>query len=68
MSRDTAPLHLLFHEKGWTPGWATIGIGDGGDEIGMGALLQEIIASDMSNGHLIAAPPCDYPIVAGVSN
>jgi len=69
MSRETAPLHLLFHEAGWDRRWTTIGIGDGGNEIGMGSLPAEIIAADIANGPLIASQtPCDYVIVAGVSN
>ena len=69
MSRETAPLHLLFHEIGWDRRWTTIGIGDGGNEIGMGSLPAEIIAKDIPNGPLIAAQtPSDYLIVAGVSN
>ncbi len=47
----------------------TIGIGDGGNEIGMGKITAEVIVSNVSNG---AAVHCqtvtDYLIVAGVSN
>ena len=69
MSRETAPLHLLFHEEGWQRPWTTIGIGDGGNEIGMGSLPPEIVESDIPNGHVIAAQtPSDHLIVAGVSN
>lgn len=69
MSRETAPLHLLFHEAGWARPWATIGIGDGGNEIGMGSLPIEIVNEDIPNGPLIAAQtPSDHLIVAGVSN
>jgi D-glutamate cyclase len=69
MSRETAPLHLLFIEPGWKPPWVTIGIGDGGNEIGMGLLPKEIVEQDIPNGSLIAgATPTDHLIVAGVSN
>ena len=69
MSRETAPLHLLFHEAGWDRPWTTIGIGDGGNEIGMGSLPVEIVNEDIPNGPLIAAQtPSDHLIVAGVSN
>ncbi|QCI63973.1 glutamate cyclase domain-containing protein [Phreatobacter stygius] len=69
MSRETAPLHLLFHEAGWQRPWTTIGIGDGGNEIGMGSLPSEIVKDDIPNGPLIAAQtPSDHLIVAGVSN
>ncbi len=65
----TAPLHLLFEEEGWACPWITIGIGDGGNEIGMGCLPQSIIDEDIPNGKLIAATTsADHLIVAGVSN
>lgn len=68
MSRQTAPLHLLFNESGWERPWVTIGIGDGGNEIGMGSLPQEIIDKDIPNGAVIASTtPTDHLIVAGVS-
>lgn len=69
MSRESAPLHLLFQDAGWSPPWTTIGIGDGGNEIGMGVLPSELVAHDIPNGSLIAATtPADFLIVAGVSN
>jgi len=69
MSRETAPLHLLFQDTGWSPPWTTVGIGDGGNEIGMGVLPSEVIARYIPNGSLIAATtPADFLIVAGVSN
>ncbi len=68
MSRETAPLHLLFDAKAKVP-WYTIGIGDGGNEIGMGSLPKEIIETQIPNGQLIAATTAvDSLIVAGVSN
>lgn len=69
MSRETAPLHLLFQDGSWSPPWTTIGIGDGGNEIGMGVLPGELVARDIPNGSLVAATtPADFLIVAGVSN
>jgi vacuolar-type H+-ATPase subunit F/Vma7 len=69
MSRETAPLHLLFEDPAFARPWTTIGIGDGGNEIGMGSLPADIVASDIPNGEVIAAQtPCDHLIVAGVSN
>ena len=68
MSADTAPLHLLFEEEGWQRPWVTIGIGDGGNEIGMGALPRDIVSKDIPNGELVAAATStDHLIVAGVS-
>ena len=69
MSRETAPLHLLFSAPAAKRRWYTIGIGDGGNEIGMGSLPKEIIESGIPNGEVIAATtPVDSLIVAGVSN
>ena len=69
MTAETAPLDLLFEAPGWTAPWTTIGIGDGGNEIGMGSLPAEIVANDIPNGALIAAKTkVDHLIVAGVSN
>ncbi|TAN25122.1 MAG: DUF4392 domain-containing protein [Castellaniella sp.] len=69
ISNDTAPLDLLFEEDGWKRPWVTIGIGDGGNEIGMGNLPAAIVKSDIPNGELIAArTKADHLVVAGVSN
>ncbi len=62
----TRPAHQLF---GWCPGPATIGIGDGGNEIGMGKIGWDTIRRNIPNGGLIACSVrTDYLIVAGVSN
>lgn len=62
----TAPLHLLFNNDG---GRTTIGIGDGGNELGMGSVPRDIIRSSIRNGGKIACQvPCDHLIVCGVSN
>jgi hypothetical protein len=69
MTEDTAPLHLLFDDVAWERPWVTIGIGDGGNEIGMSKLPEDIVRDDIPNGSLIAATtPADHLIVAGVSN
>jgi len=61
----TAPLHLLFeYEK-----IISIGIGDGGNELGMGNIPREVIARNVRHGEEIACRiKCDYLIVCGVSN
>lgn len=47
----------------------TIGIGDGGNEIGMGKIPHDIVARTIPNGDLIhCRVPTDHLIVAGVSN
>lgn len=61
----TAPLHLLFEDEKII----TVGIGDGGNELGMGNIPREIIASSIRHGEEIACRiKCDYLIVCGVSN
>lgn len=60
------PGHLLFEDNIEFP---TIGIGDGGNEIGMGKLPRDVIERNIPNGATIACRvPCDHLIVAGVSN
>src|SRR5207237_6442479 len=61
----TAPLDDLFTAAPW----ARIGVGDGGNEIGMGKLPTGLIARTVPNGERIACiTPCDHLVVAGVSN
>ncbi|HKA08165.1 MAG TPA: glutamate cyclase domain-containing protein [Gemmataceae bacterium] len=62
----TAPAHLLF-ERPRT--YTTIGIGDGGNEIGMGKVPYPTICKNIPNGELTACRTAtDHLIVAGVSN
>lgn len=69
ISDDTAALDYLFADADWTAPWKTIGIGDGGNEIGMGLLPKDIVERDIPNGPLIAARTgADYLIVSGVAN
>jgi hypothetical protein len=49
--------------------WSTIAIGDGGNEIGMGALPDGLIADHVANGATIGCvTPADHLVVAGVSH
>lgn len=61
----TAPLDELF-----TAGpWETIAVGDGGNEIGMGALPRTLIAAHVEHGATIACvTAAQHLIVAGVSH
>jgi hypothetical protein len=69
ISNDTAPLDYLFEDEGWSAPWVSIGIGDGGNEIGMGVLPKDIVEKDIPNGSLVAARTgADHLIVAGVAN
>jgi hypothetical protein len=68
---STAPLHRLFELAHERQSVKTIGIGDGGNEIGMGSIpwqeLRQRLTSDAA-----ARIPCriatDWTILAGVSN
>ena len=65
ISPHTAPLDHLFTGGDWT----RIGMGDGGNEVGMGSIPREVIAANVENGETVACiTPCDHLIVLGVSN
>jgi hypothetical protein len=65
----TGPAHLLFEAAARRPGLVTIGIGDGGNEIGMGKLPREVLARNIPRADRIGCRvPTDHLIVAGVSN
>jgi D-glutamate cyclase len=64
------PAHLPFE---WRSGWKqpprTIGIGDGGNEIGMGKLPWRVIRDNIPRGGLVACRVAtEQLIVCGVSN
>jgi len=68
MTEDTAPLHLMFDAAKNGKPWTTIGIGDGGNEIGMGNLPYEIVNKNIPNGSIVACTTrCDHLLVCGVS-
>jgi len=64
------PAHkLVDYAAQELPNINTIGIGDGGNEIGMGKIPHETIVKNIPNGDLIhCRVPTDHLIVAGVSN
>jgi hypothetical protein len=64
------PAHLLFEEQArFAQRVPTIGIGDGGNEIGMGKIAWDVIRRNIPGGGLIACRvPTDHLIVCGVSN
>jgi hypothetical protein len=69
---STAPLHLLYeHGPRQLPDLKTIGIGDGGNEIGMGCVPWEDLARRIG-GETSAWIPCriatDWNVIAGTSN
>ena len=63
IDQDIASTEALF-----TAGIPTIGIGDGGNELGMGCYRSQI-EEKVPHGDLICADQCcTYPLAAGVSN
>lgn len=59
-----SPAHKLFGKH-----ITTIGIGDGGNEIGMGKIPWNVIESNIPNGGMVACRvPTDHLVVCGVSN
>jgi hypothetical protein len=65
-----SPAHLLFEAAAHRePRVTTIGIGDGGNEIGMGKVPWAVLRRNVPGGGLVACRvPADYLIVCGVSN
>jgi hypothetical protein len=70
ITEHTTPAHFLFEDAARRdPPLVTIGIGDGGNEIGMGKVPWNTIRRNVPNGDRIACRvPTDHLIVAGVSN
>ena len=67
----TAPLHRLFELAASRDDIRTIGIGDGGNEIGMGSIPWRELHHRLNGPHAARVPcriPTDWTIVAGVSN
>ncbi len=64
IAAHTARLAPLF-EEGRRRGIPTFGIGDGGNEIGMGN-FREVIARELALTPCVT--PVDYPVIATVSN
>jgi hypothetical protein len=65
LERWTAPLHRPF----MAGPWVGIGIGDGGNEIGMGALPADAVARVVDRGELIRCTvDCEFLLVGGTSN
>ena len=64
-----SPAHRLFEAVQGQAGITTLGIGDGGNEIGMGKIPWEIIRRNIPRGGLVACRvPVDQLVVCGVSN
>ncbi|XP_066550547.1 D-glutamate cyclase, mitochondrial isoform X2 [Amia ocellicauda] len=62
------PIDALFTAASTIPGISTTGIGDGGNELGMGK-VRDAVRRYMPQGELIACDvAADFTIIAGVSN
>jgi hypothetical protein len=69
ITEHTPPIDDAYLPSGGEWEGVTIGIGDGGNEIGMGKIPHETIVKNIPNGDLIhCRVPTDHLIVAGVSN
>lgn len=69
ISASTSPAHLLFEETDAAKRPVTIGIGDGGNEIGMGKIPWEVLRRNIPGGATVACRiATDHLVVAGISN
>jgi hypothetical protein len=70
VTEEMVPVQGIFNVAlGRTHLVTTIGIGDGGNEIGMGKIPPDVIARNIPHGEQIACRvPTHHLIVAGVSN
>ena len=67
--RDVGAWTALLDDLFLAGPWQTMAIGDGGNEIGMGALPRELIAAHLAHGDAIACvTPAAHLILAGVSH
>jgi len=67
ITANMAPAHWWFERPDRT--YRTIGIGDGGNEIGMGKVSWATVRRNINRGGLVACRvPTDLTIVAGISN
>jgi hypothetical protein len=66
ISPYTAPAHLFFEGE---RDYVTIGIGDGGNEIGMGKMPRQLIHDNIPHSDITASRiATDHLIVTGISN
>jgi hypothetical protein len=65
MSAYTAPLHRLYSDLNWT----RIAVGDGGNELGMAVLSNDLVRAAVPLGSQIwCAVSCDILVAGAVSN
>ena len=67
---NMSPAHWLMEAAaGQQPPMITLGIGDGGNEQGMGKIPWDVIRRNIPRGNLVACRvPADHLIVCGISN
>lgn len=66
---DVGPHTALLDDLFLAGPWDTIAVGDGGNELGMGALPRELVEAHVAHGAAIACvTPATHLIVAGVSH
>lgn len=64
-----SPAHWLFEPNRGERAYVTLGIGDGGNEIGMGKVSWDVIHRNIPDGGRVACRvPADHLIVCGISN
>ena len=63
-----APIDDLFLGRGGSRRPVTVGIGDGGNEIGMGKVRTRLARLDALRARIATVVPVDHLVVAGVSN
>ncbi|QDU40552.1 hypothetical protein Mal4_49100 [Maioricimonas rarisocia] len=71
MDASTAPLHRLFEEADRRSDMRTVGICDGGNELGMGTLLWEDVTSRLPEPigpRIVCRTRTDWTIIGGTSN
>jgi hypothetical protein len=71
IDRVTAPLDRLFTDMPTSRRVKTIGLADGGNEIGIGRLSWQIVRqalADPATDRIICRVPTDWLLLAGVSN
>ena len=67
-SRVTAPLDELFPLVGERMPYLTIGVGDGGNEVGTGNVAEQVRKSVPRGEEICVSRGCDILVMAGVSN
>ena len=69
MTKHIAPIDMLFDKTGLGADIESIGIGDGGNECGMGKIFDDVVKSNIPNAPNIACQvAADHCLVGSISN